>query len=110
MDRRFGNYNFSQSEFLRVLEEKKILVKYVEVGDNFNLGGLKISVFNPSLKEKLKDNESSVVFKNFIRWRFFSFDCGYYRQRGEEIDRIRRKRALFGYFESGASWIKNINF
>ncbi|MEK7627507.1 MAG: ComEC/Rec2 family competence protein [Patescibacteria group bacterium] len=57
------NYNFSQSEFLRVLEEKKILVKYVEVGDNFNLGGLKISVFNPSLKEKLKDNESSVVLK-----------------------------------------------
>lgn len=57
------NYNFSQSEFLRVLEEKKITVKYVKTGNNFNLGGLEIFVFNPPPKERLKDNESSVVLK-----------------------------------------------
>ena len=57
------NYNFSQSEFLRVLEKRKIPVKYIKTGDNFNFGELKISVFNPSPKEKLKDNESSAVLK-----------------------------------------------
>ncbi|OWK26816.1 MAG: hypothetical protein US76_01780 [Parcubacteria group bacterium GW2011_GWA2_38_13b] len=57
------NYYFSQSEFLRVLEEKKIFVRYVKTGDNFNFNGLNVFVFNPPPNEKLKDNESSVVLK-----------------------------------------------
>ena len=57
------NYNFSQSEFLRVLEEKKISLRYVKTGDDFNFNGLEVFVFNPPPNEKLKDNESSVVLK-----------------------------------------------
>ena len=57
------NYYFSQSEFLRVLEEKKISLRYVKTGDDFNFNGLEVFVFNPPPNEKLKDNESSVVLK-----------------------------------------------
>ena len=37
------NYNFSQSEFC-AFGRRKFSIKYVEVGDNFNLGRKKISV------------------------------------------------------------------